>query len=189
MGDQDGSYKHSPSCALLYAVVNVQEWPLFKHMNARARKPICSLSWTHSLPSSSKIMKLSLYKRREMWFSDFARFPLSYEYRELSMCPSVHCQRFAPTHFWPSLKHLFSRCCSWQMLHDIESAKPSLRAKLPQGHWPLLFTDSSLLCKFLTSSFFLCWTQNVLWRGTNDFIIIHFVLCLHFRSPWPSGSW
>lgn len=25
---------------------------------------------------------------------------------------------FAPAHFWPSLKHLFSRCCSWQALHD-----------------------------------------------------------------------
>lgn len=28
---------------------------------------------------------------------------------------------FVPAHFWPSLKHLSSRCCSWQALHDIKS--------------------------------------------------------------------
>lgn len=26
-----------------------------------------------------------------------------------------------PAHFWPSLKHLSSRCCFWQALHDIKS--------------------------------------------------------------------
>lgn len=89
---------------------------------------------------------------------------------------------FAPAHFWPSLKHLFSRCCSWQALHDIKS---EILTENQTASRPLAATIHRLffavqICMFLS---FLSRTCSSHWYGTNYFIIIHFVFCLFFFRP------
>lgn len=91
---------------------------------------------------------------------------------------------FAPAHFWPSLKHLFSRCCSWQALHDIKSeilTKNQTASRLLAAPIHRLFFAVQI-CMF---PFFLSWTCNSLWHGTNYFIIIHSVFCLLFSALHP----
>lgn len=93
---------------------------------------------------------------------------------------------FAPTHFWPSLKHLFSRCCFWQALHDIKSEiltenQTASRPLAVTIHRPFFAVQ---ICVF---PFFLSWSRNSLWHGTNYFITIHFVFHLFFFCPWPWG--
>lgn len=75
----------------------------------------------------------------------------------------------------------------------ISSQKFWWGTKLPQGHWLLLFTGTSLLCKFLWSLFFFIlllhsWTCDSLWHGTNYFIIIHFI-CSVFFFFWRWWWW
>lgn len=91
---------------------------------------------------------------------------------------------FAPAHFWPSLKHLFSRCCSWQALHDIKS---EILTENQTASRPLAAPIHRLffavqICVF---PFFLSWTSNSLWHGTNYFIIIRPVFCLLFSGLDP----
>lgn len=68
--------------------------------------------------------------------------------------------------------------------HCMTSSQKSW-TKLPQGHWRLIFTDSSFLCTFVFSLSSFSRTCNSLRHGTNYFIIIHFVFCLLFSTLDP----
>lgn len=91
---------------------------------------------------------------------------------------------FTPAHFWPSLKHLFSRCCSWQALHDIKS---EILTENQTAWRPLAaaFTDASLqisvaFLPLLDVQFTLTWNK---WLYHNPLCPLHpFFLPMTLRS-------
>lgn len=104
---------------------------------------------------------------------------------------------FVPAHFWPSLKHLFSRCCSWQALHDIQSeilmgnqtASRPLAATIHRRFFAVqISVFSSYLPFFLF--FFFKFIFNSQWQGTDTlswstFWFIHFISVLSLTlSSW-----
>lgn len=73
----------------------------------------CGETWTESDPLVS--INAVLYHAR-IRSGEVIALPVRMEYP-----PECTLSGFGPAHFWPSLKHLFSRCCSWKALHDIKS--------------------------------------------------------------------
>lgn len=124
---------------------------------------------THSVHNHRSVFYILLILA--IWYREIISPPLTTEYPPVCML-SV----FVPVHFWLSLKHLFSRCCSWQALHDIKS---EILTENQTASRPLAASIHRLffavqICIF---PFFLFWTCNSLCHGTNYFIKIDFIFC------------
>lgn len=96
-----------------------------------------------------------------LWYREMISPPLTMEYPPVCML-SV----FVPVHFWSSLKHLFSRCWSWQALHDIKSEILTVNqtASRPMAASIHRLFFAVQICIY---PFFLFWTCNPLCHGTN----------------------
>lgn len=102
--------------------------------------------------------------------------------------PACMLSVFVPAHIWPSLEHLFNRCCSWQALHDIKSEILTENQTAPR---PLAAHIHRLvfavqICMFPFLFFFrdlqltLTWNK---WLYRNPLR----TCCLLFFCPWPWG--
>lgn len=146
----------------------------------------CGAQWTEADPQRPLVARASsvlLCRHRNVL--DLKEWSLSRSGR--SMCPSVCRQCFAPAHFWPSLKHLFSRCCSWQASHDIESEiltenQTASRPLAAPSRWLVFAVQICTFClPFLGLELTLTWNK----------LLYHNPLCF-FASlflPLTPGSW
>lgn len=136
---------------------------------------------TYSVHTNNNVFSIMLTQERHS-----VPEKLFLNYSGWSIRPCACLSVFVPAHFWPSLKHLFSRCCSWQALHDIKS---EILTENQTASRPLAVPIHRLffaaqICMFFV---FLSQTCNSLWHGTNYFIIIHCVFCLPFSALDPEG--
>jgi len=93
---------------------------------------------------------------------------------------------FPPAHFWPSLEHLFSRCCSWQASHDIKSesltGNQTASRPLAVAVHRLFFAVHIYTSPFLDLQLTLTW-YKLLYHDPLTFLPLFFCLW-----PWGRGS-